>query len=381
MTVMWQVGFTRRNYGAEKTIYGARHADLAFRRVLHAPLHRVTSHPFWRYTTVVPGAFGADLVHFWNDTPAACRRPWITTFEDRYPLGRDGRLRRFALRRAASSRCRAVVAMTTNARRRLLADPVAGPVLGTKCDVVLPGVAWPDEAYPRHRAFLAANPPGAGPLRLLFVGVKAFLKGLEFVLDALEPLATVAPGLHLTVVSALEVDGYVSRVDDARVAATRARLTSRPWITYRERVEPHVLRDAMADAHLLLFPTLDETFGFVLPEALATGLDVVTTATRAIPEIVGEAERARLIALPLDALDGWTGVRLWRTQGDDAFRAAWADARERCVEGIRARLRAVLAAPDDLLARAATLRARYEAVFSPHALGARLVALYDRVAR
>ncbi len=94
----------------------------------------------------------------------------------------------------------------------------------------------------------------------------------------------------------------------------------------------------MADHHLLLFPTLDETFGYVLPEAFATGLDVVTTATRAIPEIVAPEDRPRLIALPVDALGGWTGVRAWRTAGDAAYAAAWADARERCVEGLRAQL-------------------------------------------
>jgi len=184
----------------------------------------------------------------------------------------------------------------------------------------------------------------------------------------------------LTVVSALEPDTYVSRVDAARVEATRARLATTAGVTHHERLPARAVREVMAEHHLLLFPTLDETFGYVLPEAFATGLDVVTTATRAIPEIVAPDDRVRLITLPVDALGGWTGVRAWRTAGDAAFNAAWADARERCVEGIRARLAEIRATPGALAARAGALRARYEAVFSPEALGARLTSLYARVA-
>jgi|GEM_PF-3173124 len=376
---MWSIGVTRRNYGAEKTVYGAVHPGLAFHRVGFLPLQRVSADPFWRHATMVAASSRVDLVHLFNDTPLACTRPWITTFEDRYPLGRDGRLRRLALRQAAGPRCRAVVAFTEDARRRLRADPVAGPVLDRKCEVVLPCVPREDDLYVRHLAFLDAHPAGAGPLRLLFVGVKAFLKGLEFALDAVAPLVA-AGDATMTVVSALEPDTYVSRADAARVAALRARLATSPGVTHHARLPARGVREAMAVHHLLLFPTLDETFGYVLPEAFATGLDVVTTATRAIPEIVAPDDRARLIALPLDALGGWTGVRAWRTAGDAAYAAAWADARERCVVGLRARVAAVRADPAALRARAGALRARYEAVFSPEALGARLAALYARVA-
>ncbi|MBL9087678.1 MAG: glycosyltransferase family 4 protein [Planctomycetia bacterium] len=376
---MWSIGVTRRNYGAEKTVYGAVHPGLAFRRVGFLPLQRVSADPFWRHATVVAASSRVDLVHLFNDTPLACARPWVTTFEDRYPLGRDGRLRRLALRQAAGPRCRAVVAFTEDARRRLLADPVAGPVLAGKCEVVLPCVPREDDLYARHLAFLDAHPPGSGPLRFLFVGVKAFLKGLEFVLDAVEP-AVAAGDATLTVVSALETDTYVSRADASRVTALRARLAATRGVVHHERLPARAVREAMADHHLLLFPTLDETFGYVLPEAFATGLDVVTTATRAIPEIVAPEDRARLVALPVDALGGWTGVRAWRTAGDAAWASAWADARERCVAGLRARLAEVRADPASLRRRAPALRARYEALFSPEALGARLAALYARVA-
>jgi glycosyltransferase involved in cell wall biosynthesis len=375
---MWSIGVTRRNYGAEKTVYGAVHPGLAYRRVAFLPLQRASADPFWRHATVVAAPSRVDLVHLFNDTPLACSRPWITTFEDRYPLGRDGRWRRLALRQAAGPRCR-----RGGRSRGRAPSPARRPGGGArprrKCEVVLPCVPREDDLFARHRAFLDARPPGAGPLRLLFVGVKAFLKGLEFVLDAVGPVLA-AGEATLTVVSALETDTYVSRADAARVAACRARLAATAGVTHHERLPARAVREAMADHHLPAVPTLDETFGYVLPEEFATGLDVVTTATRAIPEIVAPDDRARLIALPVDALGGWTGVRAWRTAGDAAYAAAWADARERCVEGIRARLAAVRADPASLRRRADGLRARYEAVFSPEALGARLASLYARVA-
>lgn len=375
---MRTVGVTRRNYGAEKAVYGAAAPGLQFRRVPYLPVHRATAHPFWRHVTAVAAPSSVDVVHLFNDTPLGCTRPWVVGFEDRYPLGRDGRARAVALRQAAGPRCRAVLPFTEDARRRLAADPVAGPALAEKCRVVLPCVPREDTLHARHLRFLAEHPPGAGPLRLLFVGVMAFLKGLEFVLDAVEPLAATAPGVRLTVVSPLERDTYVSRVDDARVAATRARLAA-PFVTHHERLPPRAVREAMAEHHLLLFPTLDETFGYVAAEALATGLDVVATATRALPEIVGPEEASRLVPLPVDALGGWVGVRRWRTHGDAAWASAWADARERVVEAVRARVAATLATPTALAARAPALRARYEACFTPEALGARLLALYDAV--
>lgn len=371
------VGFTRRNYGVERAVYGATHERLAFRRVLHLPMHRVTRHPFGRHVTALAAGSDVDLVHLFNDVPLVSTRPFALSFEDRFPLGRDGRLRRLALRQASGARCRAVAALSEDARRRLRADPVAGPALGARCVVVPPCVPREDDLFDRHLQFLRDHPADRGPLRLLFVGVLAFLKGLEFVVDALEAPAARGEALALTVVSDLSLDTYVSRADHARVEALAARLAGRPWVTHHRRLPARAVREAMAEHHLLLFPTLDETFGYVVPEAMATGLDVVSTATRAIPEIVGAEEAARLVPLPLDAQGGWIGVRRWRTHGDAAWAAAWADARQRIVEAIRARLLEVRADPSALERRARRLRARYERVFSPEALGARLVALYD----
>src|SRR5947207_14230821 len=135
---MLRIGFTRRTYGAEATVYGATSPEISFRRIPSVPLHRVTSSPFWRFATAAVAIGDIDLVHLFNDV-ALVNRPWVASFEDEYPLGRKvlGPWRR-ALRIAAGTRCRRLLAISENARRRLAADPETGPLLAAKCEVVLP---------------------------------------------------------------------------------------------------------------------------------------------------------------------------------------------------------------------------------------------------
>src|SRR5204862_1954116 len=131
----------------------------------------------------------------------------------------------------------------------------------------------------------------------------------------------------------------------------RARLSGAPWVRWEQRLSPRAVRERMAESHLLLFPTLNETFGFVLAEAGATGLDAVTVATRAIPEILPQALLASAVAVPTNEGEEWVGTRLWRTAGEAAWRAAWEEARERVVEAVRARVRAAAADPAALRKR------------------------------
>ena len=374
---MIRVGWARRNYGVERVVYGAVHPELVFRRVPHLPLTRLTKDPFWRHATVALAGRGVDLIHLYGDV-ALVNRPWVVSFEDAVPAGRPGTARRRAgLRTLAAARCRAVVAISEHARRRLDADPEAWAALGGKCETSWPCVPSEPDLFARHEEWLAGEPTAA--VECLFVGNLFFLKGGEFVLDALEPLATRAdPPVRLTVVSTLETDSYVSRVDASRVEAASARLSTSPWVRWEQRLSPRAVRERMAASHLLLFPTLHETFGFVLAEAQATGLDAVTVASRAIPEILPDALRRDAVRVGLNDAEEWVGTRLWRTAGDAAWRAAWEEARERVVEAIRARVRSVAADPAALRRRAALLRANHEARFAPERLGERLLAIYRR---
>jgi glycosyltransferase involved in cell wall biosynthesis len=375
-----RIGVTRRNYVAQNVVQGAVHPEIEFRRVPHLPLRRVARRPFWRHATVALAGGGIDLVHLYNEV-GLCSRPWVTTFEDEVPVGRRRSPRAWAagLRQAAGPRCRAVLAMSHHARRRLAADPEAGPALLGKCRVVWPCVPRGDAHYARRLDRLRSAAARGGPLEVLFVGVQFFRKGGEFVLDALEPLAARGdPGVRLTIVSSFEPDGYVTPTDPARVALARRRVAALPWVRHVETLDPSGVRALMAESDLLAFPTLDETFGFVLAEALATGLPVATTRTRAIPEILPAEELEAVIDLTAGPDGSWEGVRLWRTAGEPAYARAWGAARERAIEGLRRRVATVLEERPRARERAEARRAHYLERFSPEALGARLAEVYRR---
>lgn len=374
---MIRIGTTRRNYVATNVIEGARHEDLAFRRVPHLPLHALTHDPFWGAATAVFAPTSTDLVHLYNEVGWSSR-PFLVTFEDEMPRGRKRR-RSFAagVRALASNRCRALVAMSEFARRRFAADPATGPLLGPKCVVVSPSVPRRDDAHARHLRFLEERASG-DPLELLFVGVQFFRKGGEFLLDALEPLAARgAPRIRLTIVSSFELDGYATPFDAERVRAVRARLATLPWVRVVDRLGPDAVRDQMATSHALLFPTLDETFGFVAAEALATGLPVIGSRIRALPEILPDDLLAH--AIPYATQEGvWTGLRLWRREGREAFDRAYAAARDVAVPTIRARVEALANDAAGRVARAVAYRAHYLARFTPEAMGTRLREVYTR---
>ena len=296
---------TRRNYVAENVVYGAHHADLHFRRVPHLPLHALTRDPFWSGATAAFAGSSTDLVHLYNEIGWSSR-PIVVSFEDEIPRGRKRR-RSFALglRTLASPRVRALLAMSAaRARIGCSTTPSLGPLLGPKCVVVVPSVPRRDDAYARHRAFLEASPAGSSPLELLFVGAQFFRKGGPFLLDALEPLAARGePRLRLTLVTRFEPDGYATPFDAGDAARARARVASCPWIRHLEAARPDDVRDLMATSHALLFPTLDETFGFVAAEALATGLEVVASSVRALPEILTAAGTAAAVPYELEGRD------------------------------------------------------------------------------
>ena len=101
-------------------------------------------------------------------------------------------------------------------------------------------------------------------------------------------------------------------------------------------------------ADLFVHATLHETYGMVVAEALARGLPVVSTATGAIPDLVGAD--AGLLVRPGDP-DALTDA-LSTVLGDD-------DPRERLAAGAR-RVRDRLPTWDDAAAKMAAALARLE---------------------
>jgi glycosyltransferase involved in cell wall biosynthesis len=149
-------------------------------------------------------------------------------------------------------------------------------VLGVRTDrivVVEPGT----EPMP------AATGSGSGPLRMLCVASLVPRKGHDTLLDALERLAHLP--WHLTCA------GSADR-DPAHASALARRCETGPLrgrVTLTGELAGTALDTAYDTADLFVLPTHYEGYGMVVAEALARGIPVVSTATGAIPELVGDA--------------------------------------------------------------------------------------------
>jgi UDP-glucose:(heptosyl)LPS alpha-1,3-glucosyltransferase len=113
--------------------------------------------------------------------------------------------------------------------------------------------------------------PGAGTLRVLFVGGDWERKGLRAAIEALAG----CPGAELTVVGSGDVDSYRAAAEAAGVAdrVEFAGPTADPAPAYRA-----------ADAFLL--PTAYESFSLVTYEAAASGLPLLATRVNGIEDLL-----------------------------------------------------------------------------------------------
>jgi glycosyltransferase involved in cell wall biosynthesis len=144
------------------------------------------------------------------------------------------------------------------------------------------------------RAPLAAGSRGGSPEPLHLVSVAAITpgKGHAILLRALVRLRH--RPWHLTCAGSLERH-------PATVAGLRDMLADglEDRVSFAGELDASALAALYDSADLFVHPTLHETYGMVVAEALARGLPVVSTATGAIPDLVGAD--AGLLVRPGDA--------------------------------------------------------------------------------
>lgn len=155
--------------------------------------------------------------------------------------------------------------------------------------VVEPGV---DAAPVRQRSH------EEGTLQLLCVANVVPGKGHDLLLDALSALTT--RPWHLTCAGSVTRDRRF--VEKLAAQASDRGVASR--VSFAGELDDDALASAYAQADLFVLPTRFETYGMAAAEAIAHGLPVVSTATGAIPSIVGDL--AGLVVAPddVDALRG-----------------------------------------------------------------------------
>lgn len=180
------------------------------------------------------------------------------------------------------------------------------------------------------RQFAEAERSPDGPFRILFVGGIGQRKGLKYLLEAVRRL-------HATSIDLVLVG--------PKLGPCRALEAYQGLFTWKGRLDQPGVVHEMHLAHVLVLPSVFEGFGLVIPEAMATGLPVITSTRSIGPEIITDGIEG--FVLEPDDIDGLATKLDWmashRRQSCEMGRAAARRAREFSWQAHQRRLAAIIA--------------------------------------
>lgn len=257
-----------------------------------------------------------DLLHFFNGVSYG-RTPWVSSFETILPrfshlvtrhhgqeiahVSPDALTRR-GLEALAGRSCLAILPLSQSAalmQTDLLKDlpaEYAQPILD-KMRVLHP----PQEVLVpevKVREYSSDN-----PIRFILVGAAFFRKGGREVLEVFERLVRQEKlPVRLIIVSSLRIEPYAAKETEADVAWAKAKIAENAdWIEYYSALPNADTLALMRTADVGMLPSYADTYGFSVLEAQASGLPVITTDIRALPE-VNNPTVGWLIKVPKNAL-------------------------------------------------------------------------------
>ncbi len=121
-------------------------------------------------------------------------------------------------------------------------------------------------------------------LKILFVGSIVQRKGIKYLIHACKLAKLENFRLILC--------GRTHKLDDGLISEMDL-----PWLQIKMNVSLEELKKLYAEAHLFVFPSLVEGFAYVLLEAMASGLPVITTENTAGPDIVQNGREGFIVPI------------------------------------------------------------------------------------
>ena len=306
------VGVISTGYGAEKVSYGLPVKRFRHRRLYRLPLAWLDKETrFWAFTPLILD-HSVPLVHTFNEIPIIKRR-FLASFESEFPryLGSPSKWQLdLAFSRLVDDRCRKILAMSHAAAEqfRNQYEALGYQDLGAKVEVFRGGLSLGvrfDESIPMR---------GTGGIRLLFVGRHAFHKGIVPLVEAVERCNAAGIEVHLSVAGDFEERDYALGEFLPSADEWRQKLSTLPFVESLGLMSNNRLRAIMQKYDALVFPSLDESLGWVAVEAALEGLPVVSTNVFALPELVVHGVTGHLIPLRLGSDRRWRGLWL---RGDE----------------------------------------------------------------
>jgi glycosyltransferase involved in cell wall biosynthesis len=358
-----KVGIGPLDYSSYRAFQNAPVPGARMIRVPYLPVRRIALlskriAPFAQSVGLFLPLGRADLLHSYNAV-LLNSTPWVVSFECQFPrIWNSPRFASYLLSRAAASSCKKVIAMSQNARTHMVIrnrnDPSLEAVL-KKTTVIHPLLEDDQCAYENRFNRAASN-----SFHIVFIGNEFFRKGGTFAVEAFEVLRK-RYAVRMTVVSTLSTANEFFPVSPAELDRWKDRMTI-AGVESLQNQSSEQIRKLLSTADVLLLPTLEDSFGYSMVEAMATGVAVVATGVEAVPEIIEHNKTGLVIEVPL------TEERriLWSKETGELVT-------KRLIEN----LSRLLEQPGRVNQMGRSGRERYEKLFHPNVVGKALAMVYE----
>ncbi|MEA4811205.1 MAG: glycosyltransferase family 4 protein [Anaerolineaceae bacterium] len=253
-----------------------------------------------------------DLFHFSNGISYG-KTPWVASFEtilprfsellNRHQGEKEGFMRmtplvKKGLDALAGKACKRIIAWSQCSAAiqedllKAFPSDYSQPILSKMRVLYPPQAALVDSVS--HREYDSKH-----PIRFILVGAAFFRKGGRELLQAFEKLVKEEGlPLKLVVVSALRPEPYAAHETEADAIWAKKKLTQNPeWVEYYPSLENAKVLELVKGCDVGLLPTWADTYGLSVHEAQACGLPVITTNSRALPEMNND-QLGWLISVP-----------------------------------------------------------------------------------
>lgn len=141
------------------------------------------------------------------------------------------------------------------------------------------------------RFFLPRHYDSTSPLKLLYAGTWLDQRGIFYLRDALDRLATQIPGITMTFAGCACPPDTIRGFFGPKLAHT---------VVVQPVVPSERMQELFASHDIFLFPSLMEGLPSVLLEAMASGMPVITAETCGMPDVVEDGFNGLLVP-PADA--------------------------------------------------------------------------------
>jgi len=318
-----KIGILTPGYGLEKVSYGINPDNYQYVKVNRVPIQRIVKGQ--NVITQCPFIIGGSISLFHSFNMLPLNGNFIVSYETELPrfLGNSSEKQlQVGYNILKSDRCKGIYALSEAgqkfAQKRMIDRGMTD--LADSIKVFRGGFHSFD-----IETSIGSN---KGAIKACFVGGQLFHKGIEATIDALQILRDGGVNIELEVVGKAEDSSYAVpglRFDKARLLRD---LQEKSWITYSEVLPNDQIIALFKKSDLLLFPSIDESLGWVLVEAAMCGIPRLSTNIYAFPELIEHEKDGWMVDLPLNEDLRWLHV------GKTSAKDAWYEGRDLIVKGI-----------------------------------------------